>query len=59
MAQGKAAMSKASFYDEAKSYWEGIPPTVNGMLGGYGNISSTDVKGSINFIKPMLMVGDR
>ncbi|XP_038064075.1 N-terminal Xaa-Pro-Lys N-methyltransferase 1-like [Patiria miniata] len=55
MAQGKDAMTKATFYDEAKTYWEDIPPTVNGMLGGYGTISSADVKGSIKFIKPMLM----
>ena len=56
MAEGKHAMSKSTFYEEAKSYWEDISPTVNGMLGGYGNISSIDVKGSINFIKPMLLV---
>ena len=56
MAVGKYAMSKATFYDEAKSYWEQISPTVNGMLGGYGSISNIDVKGSINFLKPMLLV---
>ncbi|XP_033643250.1 N-terminal Xaa-Pro-Lys N-methyltransferase 1-like [Asterias rubens] len=55
MAVGKYAMSKATFYDEAKSYWEQISPTVNGMLGGYGSISNIDVKGSINFLKPMLL----
>ena len=32
------------------SYWNSIPPTVNGMLGGFHQISSTDLLGSANFL---------
>ncbi|XP_072014616.1 N-terminal Xaa-Pro-Lys N-methyltransferase 1-B-like [Amphiura filiformis] len=54
MAVAKYAMNKDSFYQDAANYWETVPATVNGMLGGYGHISSKDIGGSIQFLKPFL-----
>ncbi|MCJ1413595.1 Alpha N-terminal protein methyltransferase 1 [Ptychographa xylographoides] len=42
---------------DALSYWNSIPPTVNGMLGGFHQISSTDLRGSANFLAK-LRAGD-
>ncbi|KZC09347.1 Alpha N-terminal protein methyltransferase 1A, partial [Dufourea novaeangliae] len=42
------------FYTAAAKYWEHIPPTVDGMLGGFGFISQTDTKGSAIFLKAIL-----
>lgn len=33
------------FYSDAVNYWSEIPPTVDGMLGGFGHISQTDIQG--------------
>lgn len=32
------------------SYWNSIPPTVDGMLGGYPQISRIDLRGSLQFV---------
>ena len=45
-----------TFYDDAKTYWTGIPPTVDGMLGGFEKISPTDINGSKAFLRPFLKV---
>lgn len=39
------------FYKDAIDYWSTIPPTVDGMLGGFGFISDIDIQGSENFLK--------
>ncbi|OCK85199.1 hypothetical protein K432DRAFT_377900 [Lepidopterella palustris CBS 459.81] len=38
--------------DQSKSlaYWNSVPSTVNGMLGGYPHISRIDLQGSANFL---------
>jgi protein N-terminal methyltransferase len=36
--------------ESALEYWNNIPATVNGMLGGYPQISRTDLRGSLNFL---------
>ncbi|XP_031837976.1 N-terminal methyltransferase [Nomia melanderi] len=41
------------FYTAAAKYWEHIPPTIDGMLGGFGFISQTDIKGSTTFLKAL------
>ncbi|MCJ1453432.1 Alpha N-terminal protein methyltransferase 1 [Mycoblastus sanguinarius] len=41
--------SKISTADSLK-YWNSIPTTVDGMLGGYPELSRTDLKGSANFL---------
>lgn len=45
---------EAKFYDDAKKYWEHVSPTVDGMLGGYSHISSTDIGGSSKFLRPFI-----
>ncbi|KAF2364884.1 Alpha-N-methyltransferase NTM1, partial [Trinorchestia longiramus] len=38
-------------YGQASLYWKAVPATVNGMLGGFAHISSTDINGSSALIK--------
>uniref|UniRef100_F6URV7 N-terminal Xaa-Pro-Lys N-methyltransferase 1 n=2 Tax=Callithrix jacchus TaxID=9483 RepID=F6URV7_CALJA len=45
------------FYSRAKTYWKQIPPTVDGMLGGYGCISSIDINSSRKFLQRFLREG--
>ena len=47
---------EASFYSKAEHYWKDVPPTVDGMLGGYGSISSIDINGSKKFLQKFLGV---
>lgn len=54
--EARNAMKRESFYTDAADYWSKIPRTVDGMLGGYGNISGVDIEGSLNFLKPFLTV---
>lgn len=49
---------ETSFYVKAEQYWKDIPPTVDGMLGGYGSISSVDINGSKRFLQKFLGVRD-
>ncbi|KAM6986457.1 N-terminal Xaa-Pro-Lys N-methyltransferase 1 [Aplochiton taeniatus] len=46
--------NESSFYSKAKVYWKEAPPTVDGMLGGYGSVSNTDINGSKKFLKKFL-----
>lgn len=41
------------FYKDAIDYWSNIPPTVDGMLGGFGFISDIDIQGSESFLKTL------
>lgn len=42
------------FYKDALTYWSNIPPTVDGMLGGYAYITKTDVAGSTVFLSGLM-----
>lgn len=53
---GDIAQDEASFYSNAEDYWREVPPTVDGMLGGYGSISSIDINGSKAFLHKFLGV---
>lgn len=53
---GDIAEDEASFYSNAEDYWKEVSPTVNGMLGGYGSISSIDIDGSKAFLQTFLGV---
>lgn len=44
-------MKKPEWYSDAQKYWNAVPATVDGMLGGFETIDPIDVKGSISFIK--------
>lgn len=37
-------------YEKALEYWADIPPTIDGVLGGFGFISDVDIKGSQIFL---------
>ncbi|XP_028177989.1 N-terminal Xaa-Pro-Lys N-methyltransferase 1-A-like [Ostrinia furnacalis] len=41
-------------YDKALEYWADIPPTVDGVLGGFGFISDVDINGSQLFLNSLL-----
>lgn len=41
------------FYTDAVNYWSEIPPTIDGMLGGFGYISEIDIKGSKLLLKQL------
>ncbi|KAG7273755.1 hypothetical protein CRUP_003255 [Coryphaenoides rupestris] len=49
---------EAHFYSNAEVYWRDVPPTVDGMLGGYGSISNVDLNGSKAFLKKFTGEGD-
>lgn len=44
------------FYDKAKKYWSGVKPTLDGVLGGFGHISQSDVSGSKDFLNSIFRV---
>lgn len=41
------------FYENAKEYWAKIDPTIDGMLGGFGQISACDIHSSNQFLKEL------
>lgn len=45
------AKQEDKYYQDARKYWSRIAPTVDGMLGGFGSISFTDIRGSDQFLK--------
>lgn len=50
------AMSKNKYdinYDKALEYWADIPPTIDGVLGGFGFISDVDINGSQIFLNSL------
>lgn len=55
---GDIAENETSFYSNAEDYWREVPPTVDGMLGGYGSISSIDINGSKAFLQKFLGEGE-
>lgn len=44
-------LEEEEFYKKAILYWAEIPPTIDGMLGGFGHISQIDIHGSRQFLK--------
>ncbi|KAM4647288.1 N-terminal Xaa-Pro-Lys N-methyltransferase 1 isoform 3-T7 [Amazona ochrocephala] len=49
--------NELEFYSKAKKYWKAVPATVDGMLGGYGHISSIDINSSRKFLQRFLRDG--
>jgi len=47
----ESKFKEKEFYEDAAKYWDKIPPTIDGMLGGFGFISHTDISGSKLFLK--------
>jgi protein N-terminal methyltransferase len=48
---------QTGWYGKAISYWEKVPPTVDGVLGGLSEVHEDDVKESSAFIKSISSVG--
>nr|CAG4648281.1 EOG090X0EJQ [Moina brachiata]SVE93288.1 EOG090X0EJQ [Moina brachiata] len=44
---------ESAFYTDAAKYWEQVPATVDGMLGGLSEISDVDLKGSQRFLNSL------
>ncbi|XP_050307160.1 N-terminal Xaa-Pro-Lys N-methyltransferase 1-B [Anthonomus grandis grandis] len=42
-----------NFYKDGAEYWSKIPPTVDGMLGGFSEISTTDIHSSKTLLKQL------
>lgn len=49
--------NELEFYSKAEKYWKDVPATVDGMLGGYGHISSIDINSSRKFLQRFMRVG--
>lgn len=47
-------MTESLFYSRAAQYWANVPATVDGVLGGFGHISQTDIEGSKAFLDAIL-----
>ncbi|KAL5278111.1 NTMT1 family protein [Megaselia abdita] len=54
----KISDEESSFYTDAKDYWSNIPATLDGMLGGFGYISSLDLNFSERYIRDILKSAD-
>ena len=44
-------MDETSCYQDAARYYENVPATIDGMLGGFEKISPDDITGSDAFLK--------
>ena len=44
------------YYSDGAKYWSSVDPSVDGMLGGFGNISNIDIEGSAKFLKGIFKV---
>ncbi|CAH0585780.1 unnamed protein product [Chrysodeixis includens] len=47
-------MTESGFYKKAANYWANIPPTIDGVLAGFGYISETDIASSKVFLSEIL-----
>lgn len=49
-------LQRKEFYEDSEKYWDKIPATVDGVLGGFGYISHIDILGSKKFLKKLFNV---
>lgn len=49
-------MNTSEFYTKGKSYWETVPATIDGMLGGYSNVLNADIQASSRFLSTFINV---
>ncbi|WRX26066.1 Alpha-N-methyltransferase NTM1 - like 1 [Theobroma cacao] len=45
---------KTQWYSEGVAYWEGVEASVDGVLGGFGQVNEADIKGSEVFLNTLL-----
>lgn len=48
--------NETDFYAKGKSYWENVPATVDGMLGGHSDVFNADIQASARFINGFIQV---
>ncbi|XP_078163707.1 alpha amino-terminal protein methyltransferase [Carex rostrata] len=53
-AAGSDQTKLRDWYSKGISYWQGVEASVEGVLGGYGCVNDSDVKGSEAFLKTLL-----
>ena len=54
LAEKDAATGEQAWYTKAITYWDAVPATVEGVLGGFGRVSPADVKDSDAYIRDAL-----
>lgn len=56
----KATLAQAdpAFYSDAAAYWNNVPATVNGMLGGFAHIHVPDISASERFLQSIFKMKD-
>lgn len=47
------------YYKKAVSYWDRQPADVDGVLGGFGNVSATDIRDSKRLLEKARTVSDQ
>lgn len=52
----KSSYDPKEFYADSAKYWNNVPATLNGMLGGFGFISRIDIDGSDGFLNSLFEV---
>lgn len=50
---GSDEKKRENWYKQGVNYWVGTEATVDGVLGGFGNISDVDIQGSTQFLKAL------
>jgi len=48
---------REGWYGHSSNYWKEVPSTVDGMLGGYGNLTFADLTTSAQFLAPLVKEG--
>ncbi|KAI9227338.1 MAG: alpha-N-methyltransferase NTM1 [Piptocephalis tieghemiana] len=54
LTQDEAFEVTATWYSDAENYWKNVPPTDDGMLGGFSILTGPDVKGSQDFLSTVI-----
>ena len=49
--QGRKPREKGKWYSEAIEYWSNVDATVDGVLGGYGRVSTMEIAESKQFLQ--------
>merc|ERR1712224_303742 len=50
---GELASGHSAWYAHGLQYWERVEPTVEGVLGGFGQVHHTDVKSVVGFLQQL------
>lgn len=53
LCDGDVPCIEKPFYKKAQNYWSTIPPTIDGMLGGFSSLSHIDIQDSKHLLKQL------